>query len=353
MAGRGKKQNTNGFREFSRDLKAGSIAGSILMTGQEEFLIDWAVRSLKKRYVNEAVELLDYRVLDDEEQTPDQIIEAASTMPVLSEKKLIWVRDAELIQSAKPGLKSEEGAVDRLIKLLETPDERILLVFSAEKADGRNKLVKALKKNASQYAFDQLERSDFTAFAAKRIHHAGLSISRSDMAALVEATGYYNRESSYRLYNFENDLTKIIALSDGGTVTREAIREAVEGDSDTFIFSLLDSISGNDKQKAFELLHNQLSARKSEALSLTGSIVSQLELLLELREFSDRGMTPREIHDYTKIHEFRVKNALKYARRYPLPKLRAMLLSAYKVNVDVVTGLLEPASALELFIAEI
>ena len=53
------------------------------------------------------------------------------------------------------------------------------------------------------------------------------------------------------------------------------------------------------------------------------------------------------------IHEFRVKKAMRYSSRYSLSKLRAMLQAGYKAYADMVTGLLEPRLALEMFIAQI
>ena len=46
------------------------------------------------------------------------------------------------------------------------------------------------------------------AFAAKRFHAAGLKIGRSEMSYLIHETGYGNRESEYRLFNFDNDIKK-------------------------------------------------------------------------------------------------------------------------------------------------
>ena len=176
------------------------------------------------------------------------------------------------------------------------------------------------------------------------------------MDFLINETGYFNRESEYRLYNFENDLFKIIAHAEGGYITEGDIAAAVSGDGDKFIFDLIDGISGNNKTAAFEILHNRLTADSSGALAIVGSIVSQVELMLEVKEFSESPngqMTIPEMKKYTKINEYRLKKAYGYAKKFSQRKLREMLSQIYETNVNIVSGLLDPRTALEIFIASI
>jgi len=60
-----------------------------------------------------------------------------------------------------------------------------------------------------------------------------------------------------------------------------------------------------------------------------------------------------EISRRTGLNEFRVRKALGYANRYSEDKLRSMLTDIYDVNKNIVTGLMEPRLALEMFIASI
>lgn len=347
-SGKSKKQN-NDFRSFTVDIRKDTLQSPLLFTGQEEFLINWAVSEIRKKYINPLSQVLDDIRFSGEEGTADAIMEAAATPPLMSKKKVIWVRDNEMIQSAKiPG-----ESIETLIKMLPSVSDRVILIFSAETADGRGKMVRAIRKNGSSYTFDALDPKAFRSFALKRFKNAGLRITTEEMSHLVEATGYFNRESQYRLYNFENDLEKIIALSDHGMVTREAVDSAIDGDNTAFIFDLLDSISGDDKKKAFEMIHARLSEGKNEALGLVGMIVSQFELLYEVRELMEDGMNSRRIHEVTGVHEFRIRKAVGYAQRYSLPGLRQILIQAYDMNKNIVSGLMEPETALEFFVAGI
>jgi DNA polymerase-3 subunit delta len=346
------KKTAPGYREFIKDLRSGSIGGTVLMYGAEQYLVRWAVSALKKKYVEPATEVMDYTVYDSESDMYE-MIEGFQTMPFMSEKRVIWVRDAAFISSASaPGFTSE--VQEKLLEYAGDPNENAVVIFSAEKADGKTKLVKKLKKCGSYYEFTKLSEPEFTSFAMKRFKAAGLRCSTQCMSMLVGITGYFNKESEYTLDQFDNDLKKITALCGEGRVTPDAVEYAVNGDKDTFIFDLLDGISGNNKKTAFELLSYRLKGDPDGAMPLIGSIVSQMEIMYEIKEFQARGVrTAAAIHDRTGLNEYRVKKAAGYAARYSKEKVKSMLLSIYDVNRQIITGELRPDMALELFIAGI
>lgn len=347
-----KKKTEKGYREFLNDLKTGNIPAVVLLYGKEQFLVDWAVKALREKYVNKATEVMDYQVLDQEADA-NTVLSSLATVSMLSERRVVVVRDFPPLMSAKPkGFTQDE--IDDLTEYAENASMGTLAVFSAEEIDGRGRFVKAVKKYGCAYEFDSLTGPELESFAAKRFHAAGLKIGRSEMSFLIRETGYDNRESEYSLYRFDNDIKKIIACCDKGYVTQDAIAETVIGDNDMFIFDLLDGISGNDKKKAFEILDNRLSKDQYEAMSVTGAICSQIEIMLEVKEYNSRlGSNSMDISRRTGLNEYRVRKALGYANRYSEEKLRSMLKGIYDVNKNIVTGLMEPRLALEMFIAEI
>ena len=350
-----KRKEDRGFNVFLKELKEGTQKNVLLFSGVESYLISWAAGNVKSKYVRTGMEMMDYAVLG-ENASAREIVEAASTFSMLSEKRVVWVRDWAFLAGAGSASSLAEKDMASLIEYINNPSDGSVLIFSHEKPDGRNSFVKTLKKCGSYYEFDTLEKKELISFAVKRFRAAGVAIGMAEMDLLIRLTGYYNKESEYRLYNFENDITKIIAHTQGGRVTPDDIEGVVSGEGDRFIFDLLDGISGNDKKTAFEILHNRLSQDSYQAVSLLASIASQMELLLIVREFMDRagGRTSSyEISSYTKMNEYRIKKAMNYASRYSLEKLSSMLQDIYEANRQIVTGMLDGRTALELFVARI
>ena len=349
MAGNfGKKEHA--FRTFNADIKEGNFPPVMFMYGPEEYLTEWAAGSLVKRFVNPASEALDYVVLADD-CTSDQIIEAAGTFSIFSERKVVWARDFAPLSSANPrGFSASDR--ERLKEYIRNPNEGTLLIFSTAEPEDKSELVKELKKNCRCYFFDKLDYPQLAAFAEKRFRAAGVYIGRDTLKYLIDETGYYNKETEYRIFNLENDIKKIIAYSDGVRITEEDVSATLNGDMDTFVFNFLDAISGNRKDTAFGLLHNIL-ASESDVFSIIGLLVNHFELVLEVREFREEGMSLPAITSKLKIHEFRVKKAMGFAEKFTAEKLRSILSQLYETDRNIKTGALEQNLALELLVGRI
>jgi DNA polymerase-3 subunit delta len=351
-----KKKTDRSFNVFLREMKDGSIGNVVLMSGREQYLVKWAVDMIRKKYVDQATEAMDYAVLDEDAATVENIIETCQTFSMLSEKRVIWVRDFRPLKSKHLGKGYTEESLEELTGYIEDPNEAAMVIFSSEELDESAPVVKALKKKGTCYEFVALSDRELQSFAGKRFREAGLRISTAAMNHLLRSTGYGNSESDYRLYNFENDIRKIIAHAEGGVITEADIDSAVAGDNDTFIFDLIDGISGNNKKVALEVLYNKLHANNYDAVPITAAIISQIELMLEVKEFllSERGPKNAEaINKYTGINVYRIRKVMKYCGRYSLEKLREMLKGIYETYANILTGILEPQLALELFIAQI
>lgn len=345
------EKRKHAFKVFSQDVKNDSINKINLMYGKEQYLVKWAVETIAGRYVNPASKAMDYVILDDEEATVDAVMEAAETFSMFSEKRVIWVRNFRPLSSdsARGYGKSD---LERLASYLEGSNDGAVLIFSGEDVKAKTIVTTALKKFGTVYDFDTLDRADLTSFAAKRFRSAGVEISQGGMRALIESTGYYNRDSDYRLYNFENDISKIISHSDGVRVTEDDVMSCVSGDADTFVFDMLDGISSGQKDRAFSIMHNILG-NGGEVFSLIGAIVSQFELMLSVRQMRDDGMNTAQITKTLGASEYRIKKLMPYVNRYSQYKLKQILSSAYETDRNIKTGLLDQQLALEMFAAGI
>lgn len=338
------------FKVFSENLKTGNIDKVILMHGVEQYLVKWAVETLVKKYVNPAVKSMDYVLLDDDASC-SQVMEAAETFTMFSERRVVWVRDYKPLNSDSPrGYSKDE--IKELTEYLSSSNSSTILIFSAEEIKASALLPSAIRKIGQVYDFTPIDKSDLVSFARKRFQAAGIDITTSGLNALIDATGYYHKESDYRLFHFENDIQKIIAHSDGISVTERDIVETVNGDTDTFVFDMLDGISNNQKEKAFSILYNMMHTG-TDTFSIIGAIVSQFEMMLTVKQMREEGMDLSTIHKKLGGSEFRIKKMLPYVNKFTATKLKETLSAIYQVDRNIKTGLLEPQLALEMFIAGI
>lgn len=338
------------------DNKKGALNSVVLLYGVEDYLINWSVSEIKKKYINDASKYMDYLVLDGENAKPSEIVSSCQMFPLLSEKKVVWIKNFKAMKSISGLSGYGDDGIKEITSYIENPNDNTILIFSNLDIDGRSKLVKSIKKNASVYEYGTLTETELMSFATKRFKEAKIFIDDVNMRELINRTGYLNQESEYRLYNFENDINKLIACNKKSVITKVDIETLIQGDGDTFIFNLIDGISGNDKTKALEILHNKMKDDPYGGIPIALAIASQIELMLEIKEFlqgQDGLYSAYAISQYTKIHKFRIEKGMKYASKYSLEKLRQMLKDVYEAYTNIITGVVAPQMALEIFIAKI
>lgn len=346
-----KKQVKHSFKVFSDDIKNDEICGVLLMYGVEQYLVKWAVETLTKKYVNPQTKALDFVLLDEEGVSCEAVIEACETFSMFSQKRVVWVKDFKPLTADNPRGYTKEQ-VQKLADYLSSGNERTIVIFSAEEIKAAAILPSALKKYGRVYDFDRIDKGELRSFAMKRLRASGKEISPATLAHLIEATGYFNKESDYLLYHFANDLQKIIAHSEDALITDADVEAAVCGDSDTFVFDMLDAITANRKDTAFQILYNILHSGR-DAFSVIGAIVSQFELLLSVKQLRDDSVAPAAMHKKLGASEYRIKKMIPYAGKYSQEKLKETLSAIYEVDRRIKTGLLDAQTALELFIAGI
>ena len=237
MAGYYETKTEHAFKAFARDLKEGSESAVMYMYGAEEYLIEWAVRTLAGKYINPGAMAMDFEKPEGDSITADEIISACETFSMFSMRRIIWVRDyPALYQDNAKGFGTAD--LKKLENYLDSPNEGTILIFSTSKVkndpkdrrEKKTKLNNLLLKKAKCYDFRPLDRQALRAFIEKRVRTAGLTKDRNTVDYLMDVTGYFHKETDYRIMNLNADLDKIAGLSEG-RVTRADIDRAILTDS--------------------------------------------------------------------------------------------------------------------------
>lgn len=340
---------------IGKDIKAGRIGSLVFLCGEEQYLVNWAADLLVKTYINKACESLDYIKLDPENLTVDSIKESCETLSMLSPKRVVLIPELPAA-SGKKSRNFSENDEKELIEYFEAIPDSCLLIITAGKPDSKSKkkikLQEAAAKSGIVYDFTSLNGSLLKSFIVKRFKTAGKVCRNSVINMLISDSGYGNKEIQYDLYNLENDIRKIIAHSEGEEILESDVSSTLSVNPETNVFAMLDAISRNRKYEAYRLLHNLIVSGES-VFGLISRISSQIELILEVKELREEGMTPPQIHKKLNIHEFRIKKAWAVTEKYSVSQLKKILSKAYEIDGNIKSGLLEQTLALELFIAQI
>lgn len=342
-----------GYKDIQRELERGVLANPLIFYGEEDFLIKWAIDRIVESYVGPSLASLNYAVLDWEESELDDLLLLWETLPMMAEKRVLVLENF----TTKPrgqddpgpeGLGGSKKTEDFLEEIKNIPDYS-LLIIKDKTPDKRTKAYKALASKGGAYNFTRLKEGELRSFIVKRFNQAGKTAHSSVIRYMMEESGYLDRQSNYSLNNLENDIKKLIALSEGDTITPDHVKEGLTRNTESFVFDMIDAISAGKKGEAVTLLHSLLKGG-TVWQSLLALIISSYEIMLISREMLEEGHTLADIIATTGAHEYRVKKAMALGRKYSVKKLKETLANCLKVDHEIKSGLLDWQLAMELLI---
>lgn len=342
------------FHTITKDIKGGNIKNVILLCGSEEFLVSWAAGLLVSEYSIEVAGALDFAEFDGNEVSPEQITEACETPPMMSVRKVVLVRNLQAVWGRVTNEFKPTDAREFAEYISKIPMSTLLIVTAQDTEEKKRsgEIYKAIKKNGTVYDFGPLSDKELRQVIVKRFAEGGKNITPRAMSALIIQSGYDNKDIDYALFNLQNDIKKIIALSDGDTVTEEDVIRGVSENLEHGVFKMMNAVSAGNKAEAFRLLKDILLSGES-GFRLLALLVSQLELMLKLKEMAVEGMSTGAMANVLKISEYRARMATKNARKFSVRDLKRILHLALNIDNQIKSGALSETMALEMFIGQI
>lgn len=371
------KEEKHAYEQLTADMKAEDIPAAVILSGSEEFLVDFYAGKLIDKYIRQECRALDLVTLVRDELTADEIVSSLQTMPFLSERKVVYLpeffdekgrmpKDIEKKQTAGKQLAEMIGSLDH--------ETTLLLITASSPADYKasrsvreSEIFKIISKQGRKgvgrvYDFGPLSRRQLTGFIEKRFRAAGKQFRPGITSMIIRETGYESKDNDYGLYELGSDLRKIIAYCGGAPeITPDAVDAVLGTSAEKNVFRMIDAMVTGKKEEAFRLLHN-LIQDGSQEISLLSMIAEQFEIMLTACEMKDQGKSLAEIQKILaggylgkgkRIAEFRTKKALENGSRLGSERLRQALASCYQAEKNIKSGLMPGRLALEYFVGNI
>ena len=332
------------YRDFVNDHRKGIIGDALLFYGAEDYLMNWAAERITADYVDEENRDLDLISLEGDRVTACDIISEARAFSMFSAKRVVLVRNYLPLYR-----KATDDGRDELLEFCSLPNDSAVIIFiiesrySSEITAFGKKMIKA----CSSYEFTRLERSDLKAFITKRAHSAGVMIPRRELEHMIDVTGYYNKGSNYDLSRLDSDVDKITRACEGDTVSSALIEDILLGDSDRFVFNLVDALMAGDRSKALSIAE-VIIREEDGAMAVLALLTKQFEIMYDSLELSAKGFSLAGMAKMTGVNEYRFKKAYNAAGRYSITRIRNILKGLYNTDRDIKRGDIDKDTALEL-----
>ncbi|HPI20751.1 MAG TPA: DNA polymerase III subunit delta [Candidatus Kapabacteria bacterium] len=252
----------------------------LLLFGEEEFLLEEAFKNIVKQSSIDISSEYDTEILDAENISYEQIVEKCNTYPFVSEKRVVAVKQFQLLFSTKQTKKKTNDS-KMFSNYISSPSDSTFLVLSAslpqfdgitaaQKAKANQKYEKMISDAAFPYneiltnhswiEYPKVKEQYFGAWVKSRVNSFGKEI-REDASEFLVA------QTNQSLRDLSNEVDKLIAFIDERErVTLDDIA-AVTGSSRKYnVFEFQKQVAKRNLKKAAMILEKMQKNEQQEIL---------------------------------------------------------------------------------------
>jgi len=328
------------------------IEQTYFITGEETFLMRRFIELLKLKIAPGAMEDFNLARFEGKAFSVDTLLESCETLPVMSEKKLVVLKNPWFLESKGAALDiRDEGKLKAYLN--SPPDSTCLAVYCETKPDGRKGITKLLKKTSCSVEFQRLKESELKKWMSSECGKRGKTISAKALNALVDNIDYLSRNPSQSLYDISSEIEKMAAyMGTKKEVTEEEVKESSIYTFQNDVFQLIDSLS-QKKTAETQVRFRQLMADGEPVMKIIAFLRNQFKTMLRVKELDQHGYTAAKMATKLKQHPFAVQKSLKYSKNFEERKLIELLNRFNQLDRRLKSGKMDAVASMELMMVEI
>jgi DNA polymerase III subunit delta len=329
-------------------LEKGKPVPAILLLGEEPYLRDSCRTLLIEKYVPEAARAWAVSRYSADRGETQAALEQAQTMAMLSPIQVVFLEDAEAIESLAE--KNRDEALERLTGYLEDPAPFTVLVIEATQLDQRMKWGKLLAEKALVVECGLGEnlserQGAVVALARAMAKEEGVEFepgAAEDLAEFVAAD----------LMRVKTEIEKLTTFAAARKqIRREDVSALVVSEKTTTVWELADMLATRQGKKALEFL-DRLLREGEEPLQMLGAITWMYRKLVEaseVRGVSNGWQAARALG----MRPEQAELALQSARKIPKPRLMAGLGALQRADDRLKGGREDARAVMEFLVTEL
>lgn len=313
----------------------GDLKPVYLIYGDEELLLERAVRRLRDRVAEVADLDFNFDVFEGESADADAIVAAANTLPFMSERRLVVVRDVDKMPT--PGLNVLAGyAAD--------PAPHAVVVLVARKLARNTRLFKAVQAMGGAYEYTAPKPAEYPNLVVEMFSERGKTVTPDAALAVVQAVG---RD----LRRLESEVEKVAAFSgETESLTRADIEGVLSIVAPVSVFDFLDAVGNRDCRASLRTLADLLGQGES-VHGVHAMATRQIRTLLSARALLDRGMKSFAVGRELGLRkDWQVRRTVAQAERFEGRELVDLLRGAAATEMVMKTGAGDPRLAFERWV---
>jgi len=299
------------YQDIIKAVKNNHIEPIYFLHGEEPFFIDQITNAIINNAVDESFRDFNQSIYYGVDCDPQQIIIEAQSYPIISERRLIVIREAQELKSRKT-----QEDIEALEPYFANPIRSTTLVvaYKHKTYDSRKKLIKQAKINGIVFLSEKVRDYKLTEWIAQYVKDAGYQMTQKAMVLIGEALGT-------DLSRIVSELEKMAIIIPKGTLINEQHVEENIGISREYnFFELSNAFSEGDFLKASKIIYYFEKNPKAGQLPPIISTLYNYHIQLLKIAFSEIK-TDKQLADELHINPYNIARYKKVIQRYSKRKI--------------------------------
>ena len=274
--------------------------------GEEAYFIDIAVKALENEVLTEDEKAFNQTVVYGKDTNYNEILSLAKQYPMMGDKQLIIVKEAQDLK-----LNDEETKI--LEKYVENPVESTILVFAHKhkKVDSRKKVFKTLDKAKMLFHSEPVKDYNLAKWIDDEARNLQIKLAPGISQLLADYLGN-------DLSRIANELNKMkLVLKDGEVLDGKLVETHIGISKEFNVFELQKALGKKDANTAFKIAYYMGKNPKTNPIVMTiGNLYNFFSNVVLYHTVSHQS--PPTIASELGINPYFVKDYAEAARLYPL-----------------------------------
>lgn len=286
-----------------------------LLHGAEPFFIDRLAGYIEQHALRDDEKAFNQTIVYGKDIEVLSLISMAKRYPMMAERQVIIVREAQEIRNLFKS-DDEEESKNPLLDYVLAPQKSTVLVicYKYKTADSRTKLVKAFAKNGVVFKSEKLYDNKLPDWISKYSASEGVSINQQSSVLLAEHLGN-------DLSRIANEIDKLlIHAGKSKTITADMIEQYVGISKEYNVFELQSALGVKDVLKANRIINYFAANEKDNPMVMvTALLYGYFVKVMKCHTAVSKDQA--SLASLLGVNPFFVKDYLTAARHYPPRKL--------------------------------
>ena len=309
------------LEQLKSDIKTHSFRRLYYFTGNEPYLQRYYYNELLRSIFGNIKDHPDCIIKDGSYFTADELDDAVSSFPIMSEKKAIVLTDLKISDIAANWIANHASEIE---------DNAIVIIYQlTESIDLKLSNGKNFKKIVTDYGL----WVDIGPLDQQTLYMwVGQQFRKFNIKADSQLISYFLSNTSTDMYSLSNEISKLSAYC-GGALSKESIDMILCKTIDARTYELTNAIFDKDIKKAFTIL-KQLDDLRTNEMMILSSVYSYVVTLYKTKLLLISGLTNYEIENELGQKSFIVNKNIKLLNNISIRALDRIITICSEADVS-------------------